>query len=108
MSKEFLTIRCSADILEAIQQQMNATGRGKTEIVEGLLRQALGLAEPTTAEAAGLPLDERIEAIIAEKTEFIARQTNDLVQQNNGAVQQVQQLVQLLKERVEALEKLEA
>ncbi len=103
-----MTIRCSGDILEAIQQQMNATGRGKTEIVEGLLRQALGLAEPTTAELAGLPLDDRIEAIVAEKTEFITRQANDLVQQNNGVIQHVQQLVQQLQERVEALEKLEA
>lgn len=104
MAKEFLSIRCSDDILKAIKELEKATGKSRTETVEGLLRQALGLAEPADA-ISGLTLDERIEAIFGEKFEAIARQANGLVQQYQDSVQQT---VQQLENRVEALEKLEA
>lgn len=115
MAKEFLSIRCSEDILKAIKELEETTGKSRTETVEGLLRQALGLVEPADASS-GLTLDERIEAIFGEKFEALAKQTNGLVQQYQDSVQQtvqqlensVQQTVQQLENRMEVLEKLEA
>lgn len=103
MEKPLLTIRCPEDVQRAIEEQMKTTARGKTEVVVALLRQALGLVQTEAQQLNGLTLDERIESIVAEKTEFITRQMNELLQQQSEAIQQI---VEQLERRLAEMEKL--
>ncbi len=79
MAKEFLSIRCSEDILKAIKER-EVTGKSRTEIVESLLRTALGLEPSENEVLVGIAFEERVKGV-------------------------VQSVVQRLEERLEALEK---
>lgn len=68
MPRDLLTIRCPEDVKEAIEQRMAESGRGRTEVVVELLRQALSLEISPRYTA---PLDKSITAQIDDRSSVL-------------------------------------
>ncbi|MGB2924427.1 MAG: hypothetical protein WBB82_03930 [Limnothrix sp.] len=73
MAESKLTaFRCPADLLAAIEAEMEATGDGKTEVMVRRLRTAYGLSEDAPAPSVVDELRAEMEAAIAPLREEIA------------------------------------
>lgn len=91
---DLLTVRCPKDLLQAINAQVKATGKRKTDIVIQALR--LGLGQPESSNGNSLPLQSdylsgQLEEIKNEIAEDFERKYNALSKQCQDVVQQIVQ-----------------